>query len=74
MKRKQTPAELVIETFGGVRPLARELDLHASTISRWKMGHGTVPQKHWKSLMLLAKKYDKKITVLELAGISEKVA
>lgn len=68
MKKKQSPAEFVIELFGGVRPLSRDLGVHASTISRWKKKHGTVPQKHWKSLLSLAKKYDKKVSISDLAG------
>lgn len=72
--KKQSPAELVINMFGGVRSLARELGIHASTVSRWKMGEGTVPQKYWKSLISLAKEGGKKITIVDLSGISEKIS
>lgn len=45
-KKKLTPAELVIARFGGVRPLAREIDRNPSTISLWKSRHqGRIPNR-----------------------------
>ena len=69
MKEKQSPAQFVIRILGGVRPISRELGIHASTVSRWKMGHGRVPQKYWKPLIEIAKERKKKITIENLAGL-----
>ena len=32
---RKTPAETVIQAFGGVRPLAKLLDLNPSSVCRW---------------------------------------
>lgn len=37
MDRKATPADKVIRAFGGVRPLAREIDVAPSTVAKWRM-------------------------------------
>lgn len=65
---KKNPAENVIALFGGVRPLSRELGINASTVSRWKLSK-TVPQKHWKTILTLAKKRNKSISVKDLFDI-----
>lgn len=45
-KKKLTPADLVIKRFGGVRPLARELNKNPSTISLWCSRHqGKIPNR-----------------------------
>jgi hypothetical protein len=75
-KKKLTPAELVIRRFGGVRPLARELDKSPSTISLWRSRHsGKIPNRsetlgdpkgtHIR-LLELAKKRDIPLTADEL--------
>lgn len=70
MKKKPSPAEFVLSVLGGVRPVARALGLHASTVSRWKRGDGHVPQKHWPDLMAIAKKQKVKLSVDVLSGIA----
>lgn len=37
----KTAAELVIERFGGVRPLARKIGRHASSVARWPLPRGS---------------------------------
>lgn len=69
MKEKLSPAQIVIRTFGGVRPISRELGIHASTVSRWRTGTGLIPQKYWKPLINLAKEKKVKITLFDLAGL-----
>lgn len=66
--KKQNPAENVIALFGGVRPLSRELRINASTVSRWRAAK-SVPQKHWKTILMLAKKRNKSLTIHDLFHI-----
>lgn len=55
------PAASVIAKFGGVRPLARELGLDPSTISKWQTRsrkHGTeglIPARYHWTLLALAR-------------------
>lgn len=57
------PANLVIERFGGVRPLARLLNKNQSTIHRWKMPTeagglgGRIPSKAQIEILNLAEKH-----------------
>lgn len=64
-QKVKNPAENVISVFGGVRPLSRELGVNASTVSRWKSSR-SVPQKHWKAIMALAKKRNKSFSLKDL--------
>lgn len=45
-----TPAEHVIDKFGGLTPLARALDCAVSTVQGWKE-RGKIPQDHWHAIM-----------------------
>lgn len=57
IKHEQQPARYVVERLGGVRQVARILDINPSTISRWMMPSdakgtgGRIPQKYWRSLL-----------------------
>ena len=53
MERK-TPAEHVIDKFGGLTKLARALGLTVSTVQGWKK-RGKIPQEHWLAIMAVAK-------------------
>jgi hypothetical protein len=48
-----TPVDFVVERFGGVRNLARSLNICPSSVSRWKQ-RGKVPLKHWEQLLYIA--------------------
>lgn len=45
-----TPAEHVIDKFGGLTPLARALDCAVSTVQGWKE-RGKIPQDHWHAIV-----------------------
>lgn len=49
-----TPAQLVIERFGGIRRLARSVGLAPSTVCRWQMGAGQIPRKRWEQVLKAA--------------------
>lgn len=49
-----TPAEHVIDKFGGLTPLARALDCAVSTVQGWKE-RGRIPQEHWLSIISVGK-------------------
>lgn len=59
---KKSPAEYVIHIFGGVRPLARLIDRHPSSVAAWKRssenrgGGGFVPVRLHADLLKLAAK------------------
>jgi len=73
-KHSMQPAATVVALFGGCRPMARLLDLNASTISRWTTAAnqggtgGRIPQKYWKLIADCAAQHGKKLTVNDLAG------
>jgi transposase-like protein len=73
-----SPAELVIERFGGVCALARVLKKNPSTISRWRKSQldggtgGLVPSRSQSVLLELAKQRGIPLTPSELlTGIPE---
>tara|TARA_R110002110_G_scaffold115798_1_gene286979 strand:+ start:62 stop:349 length:288 start_codon:yes stop_codon:yes gene_type:complete len=56
------PAEYVILVFGGVRPLARRLEIDPSTVSYWRsrkvkggLGVGEIPRWRWAAILEIAK-------------------
>lgn len=57
----QTPADNVIQAFGGVRALARALGLNSSSVSRWRMPSekrglsGRVPSIHQATILRIAR-------------------
>jgi hypothetical protein len=72
-KRHLNPAEYVILIFGGVRPLARRLDIDPSTISYWRtrkprggLNVGEIPRWHWIKIIQIAQEEKKPITEKDL--------
>ncbi|WP_288076440.1 carph-isopro domain-containing protein [Pseudomonas sp.] len=61
IKHQQQPARYIVERLGGCRKVARMLDIHPSTISRWMtpvINRGTggrIPQKYWAQIMAHSK-------------------
>ncbi|MGD9882311.1 MAG: hypothetical protein AB7F22_30200 [Reyranella sp.] len=65
------PGSSVIAKFGGVRPLARLLDINPTNVSRWQLPKprgtgGLIPSKYHKPLLTLAKRRKVRLTVEEL--------
>jgi len=66
------PAPLVIQRFGGVRPLARVLGIDHSSVSRWqkpKTQRGTgglVPSRYHMTLLQVAETSGVQLNALEL--------
>lgn len=47
MARKQTPAQVVIDELGGIRPAARKFAVSPSTVQRWRdRNDGRVPSEY----------------------------
>jgi hypothetical protein len=73
-KHKSTPADRVIEAFGGVRETARILDRNASSVSRWRkpLGEGGtggyVPTGLLATVLREAKKRRVDLTAADLIG------
>jgi len=66
-----SPAEIVIQAFGGVNATARALDLTPSTVSKWQNhikadGKGVIPRAHYKTIMKLSKEQGLKLTLNDL--------
>ena len=62
MSTIKTPAAVVIEAFGGVRPTARVLGVSPSTVSRWnspdrnKKHVGTIPANMHRAIITASKR------------------
>lgn len=71
---KLSPARLVAERFGGIRPLGRLLGVDPSAISKWISRGGHIPSTSdtHKRLLTLAKKNKIKLTAEELTFGGEK--
>lgn len=68
------PAFSVIEKLGGKRQVAGVLGVDKSTLTRWCQmppdgTGGTIPQKHWRTLMALGQVRGTPVTLKELSGI-----
>ena len=67
-----TPAEVVIDTFGGIRATARALDIAPSTVLRWSLPRkrggrcGMVPQVYVSRLLEAARGIGKVLTAEHL--------
>lgn len=67
-----TPAEVVIDVFGGIRATARVLDVEPSTVCRWTWERrrggtgGLVPQRYFEVLMIAATTRNKLLTLEHL--------
>jgi hypothetical protein len=57
-----TPAEIVIERFGGIRPAAKALGISPTTVLRWSQPRekggtgGNIPPKNWGDIESAAKR------------------
>jgi DNA-binding transcriptional regulator YdaS (Cro superfamily) len=73
-KHFMQPARSVVDMLGGGRAVARELGISPSTVSRWTMPKsrqnlgGRIPQVHWLSLIAMATKQGKELTLDQLLG------
>lgn len=57
----ESPAARIIELFGGVGPMARELGhKHPTTVAHWKKT-GRIPQKRWDEVIAIAERCGHKI-------------
>lgn len=73
-----TPAEVVIDVFGGIRSTARQLKIEPSTVMRWgNRSGGRIPDEHKAPLLAAAAKLGKRLTLEELvwgrSGITRRV-
>jgi len=73
MGRKMTPANLVVARAGGIRPLARLLEMDPSAIAKWINRGGRIPnstrsgrESTHKRLLDLSKKHRWHLTAEEL--------
>ncbi len=73
----KSPAELAIERFGGVRPLARKLTaagnpVHYSRVSRWPLprdkggSDGRIPQKYHQTILQMARSQKVRFSMKEI--------
>lgn len=53
MESIKQPVDIAVESFGGVRKLARILSLDPSAISRWRL-NGRIPAMHQRRVLELA--------------------
>jgi len=72
-----TPAETVIDRFGGVRETARQLTDHGfptspSAVSKWKKDDGLVPSAKHKPLLQVAAAEGHELTSYDLIHGSQK--
>lgn len=61
-----TPAETVVQAFGGSRRLAALLGRNASSVYRWTYGPGHVPAKLHSRLLELAREQRVRLTAHDL--------
>lgn len=68
-----TPIEVVIDVFGGIRTVARILDLAPSTVMRWghlangrAREHGNIPQEYMRPLLDAAARQALRLTLEEV--------
>ena len=61
MKKKMTPVDVVIKTFGGASEVAQIAGITASAVLKWKP-LGLVPSKHQADLLSEAKYQGKSLT------------
>ncbi len=67
-----SPAELVIEKFGGARPLARELSIDHTSVLRWpkpreqRGSGGNIPSKYHAKILKLAEVHGIDLSANEL--------
>lgn len=76
-KHEEKPASNVVQMLGGCRSVGRALEINPSTVSRWQTAYdlggtgGRIPQKHWQSLLSIARRRGVLLSVTDLAGSVE---
>ncbi|MFZ9189601.1 MAG: carph-isopro domain-containing protein [Schleiferiaceae bacterium] len=69
------PAAAIVRQLGGIRPTARAVGISPSAVLRWtrprsqKGTAGTIPQKHWPTLIAFGKSHGLRITIQQLSGL-----
>jgi hypothetical protein len=63
-KRKLNPAQVVINELG-IRPLARELGVDPTIVSRWKKS-GLVPSNYHQQVLRIAAEFGRTLTTNDL--------
>jgi hypothetical protein len=70
-----SPAKEVVQKLGGVRALARVLEINPSAVSRWMMPsakggtNGLIPQRHWPAILKHAKEEKVKVKLDDLVAL-----
>lgn len=59
-----TPAEKIIKSFGGVRPMAKAMDLAPTTVQRWKES-GFIPARRQLAVLEAAKNNNVNLTAAD---------
>lgn len=73
MTENHTDVDIIIEKFGGIRPMSTKTDIPTTTIQGWKK-RGKIPAKRFEDLNQAAAKYDIDLTTpldLDLDNIEE---
>ena len=65
-KNKQTPVQLVIAEFGGVRALARAIGRDPASVSKWQKRDGTIPSSIQRKVLETSWERGMKITAHEI--------
>ena len=65
-KIKQTPYEVLISEFGGVRSLARAIDRDPGSVNKWRKRDGTIPSSIQRKVLETAWAKGIKITAHEI--------
>ena len=65
-KMKQTPYEVLISEFGGVRSLARAIDRNPGAVNKWRKRDGTIPSSIQRKVLETAWDRGIRITAHEI--------
>ena len=65
-KIQQTPYEVLISEFGGVRSLARAIGRDPGSVNKWRKGDGTIPSSIQRKVLETAWEKGMKITAHEI--------
>ena len=65
-KIQQTPYEILISEFGGVRSLARAIGRDPGSVNKWRKGDGTIPSSIQRKVLETAWDRGIRITAHEI--------